>query len=104
MKNIRKGDEVIVITGKDKSRKGLVLAVHGDRVTVEGINVAKKAVKPNPDKGIAGGIEAKLMPIHISNIALVDEQGKPSRVRIVMNPEGKKQRVLKTTGQVLAKL
>ncbi len=102
MKNIRKGDEVVVITGKDKRKRGIVLAVNGDHVTVEGINIAKKAVKPNPEKGIAGGIEPKVMPLHISNVALVDSEGKPSRVSIVTNPEGKKQRVLKTTGQTVA--
>lgn len=101
MKKIRKGDEVIVITGKSKGQRGQVLAVNDDYVTVDGVNIAKKAVKPNPEKGIAGGIEPKVMPLHISNVALVDSEGKPSRVSIVVSPEAKKQRVLKTTGQVL---
>jgi len=101
MNKIRKGDEVIVITGKDKGKRGVVLAVADDRVTVEGLNIAKKHVKPNPMKGTTGGVEAKAMPLHISNVALVDANGKPSRVGIKVEGD-KKVRFLKTTGAVLA--
>ncbi|BEU22878.1 50S ribosomal protein L24 [Paraburkholderia sp. 22B1P] len=101
MNKIRKGDEVIVITGKDKGKRGVVLAVANDRVTVEGLNIAKKHVKPNPMKGTTGGVEAKAMPLQISNVALVDANGKPSRVGIKVEGE-KKVRFLKTTGAVLS--
>jgi large subunit ribosomal protein L24 len=100
MNKIRKGDEVIVITGKDKGRRGVVLVVSDDRVTVEGVNLVKKHVKPNPMKGTTGGVEAKTMPLHISNVALVDASGKASRVGIKVE-DGKKVRFLKTTGAVL---
>jgi large subunit ribosomal protein L24 len=71
MGHIRKGDEVIVITGRDKGRRGTVLRVRSDdRVVVEGINVVKKHQRPNPAQGIPGGIIEKEMPIHISNVML----------------------------------
>lgn len=101
MNKIRKGDEVIVIAGKDKGKRGVVLAVDADRVTVEGINLVKKHVKPNPMKGTQGGVEAKTMHLHISNVALVDANGKASRVGIKVE-EGKKVRFLNTTGAVLS--
>ncbi|BAN24328.1 50S ribosomal protein L24 [Caballeronia insecticola] len=100
MNKIRKGDEVIVITGKDKGKRGTVLAVGEDRVTVEGINLVKKHVKPNPMKGTTGGVEAKSMPLHISNVAVVDANGKASRVGIKVE-DGKKVRFLKSTGATL---
>jgi large subunit ribosomal protein L24 len=101
MNKIRKGDEVVVITGKDKGKRGVVLVVGDERVTVEGLNIAKKHVKPNPMKGTTGGVEAKAMPLHISNVALVDANGKPSRVGIKVEGD-KKVRFLKTTGAVLS--
>ena len=101
MRKIRKGDEVVVITGKDKGKRGSVLVVDGDRVTVDGINLVKKHVKPNPMKGTTGGVESKTMPLHVSNVALVDANGKASRVGIKVE-DGKKVRYLKTTGAVLA--
>ena len=101
MNKIRKGDEVIVIAGKDKGKRGNVLVVDGDRLTVEGLNLVKKHVKPNPMKGTTGGVESKSMPLHISNVSLVDANGKPSRVGIKVE-EGKKVRFLKTTGAVLS--
>jgi len=69
MNKIRKGDRIIVRTGKDKGKQGTVLAVLGDHVTVEGVNVAKKHVRPNPMLGTTGGVVDKVMPIHISNVA-----------------------------------
>ncbi|MCS6765167.1 MAG: 50S ribosomal protein L24 [Candidatus Protistobacter heckmanni] len=101
MNKIRKGDEVIVITGKDKGKRGTVLTVAEQTVTVEGVNVVKKNTRPNPALGVQGGIVDKTMPIQISNVALVDANGKPSRVAIKVEG-GKKVRVLKTTGAVLA--
>lgn len=97
MRKIIKGDQVVVIVGKDKGRKGQVLKVLGDKVIVEGVNVVKRHQKPNPMRGIEGGIIAKSMPLHISNVAifnpetqkadrvgikLLDEDGKIRRVRI----------------------
>src|SRR5476651_2035846 len=101
MNKIRKGDEVLVITGKDKGKRGIVLSVGEERVTVEGLNQVKKHVKPNPMKGTTGGVESKSMPLHTSNIALVDENGKASRVGIKVE-DGKKVRFLKSTGAVLS--
>ncbi len=101
MNKIRKGDEVIVLTGKDKGKRGKVQAVLGDKVAVEGVNVAKKHARPNPMLGTTGGVIDKVMPLHISNVALVDANGKPSRVGIKL-VEGKRERVLKTTGAVVA--
>jgi len=101
MNKIRKGDEVIVLTGKDKGKRGKVQAVLGDKVAVEGVNVAKKHARPNPMLGTTGGVIDKVMPLHISNVALVDANGKPSRVGIQL-VEGKRVRVLKTTGAVVA--
>ncbi|EUC15161.1 ribosomal protein L24 [Burkholderia sp. BT03] len=101
MNKIRKGDEVVVVTGKDKGKRGVVLAGGDDRGTVEGLNIAKKHVKPNPMKGTTGGVEAKAMPLHISNVALVDANGKPSRVGIKVEGD-KKVRFLKSTGAVLS--
>ncbi|GJG97072.1 50S ribosomal protein L24 [Cupriavidus pauculus] len=101
MNKIRKGDEVIVLTGKDKGKRGVVQAVQGEKLVVEGVNVAKKHARPNPMLGTTGGVVDKLMPLHISNVALVDANGKPSRVGIKVE-DGKRVRVLKTTGAVLA--
>ena len=71
MRKIRKGDDVVVVTGKDKGKRGAVLrVVDSERLLVEGINRVKKHQKPNPMKGAAGGIVEKEMPIHVSNIAL----------------------------------
>ena len=67
---IRKGDDVIVLAGKDKGKRGTVLRVLEDRVVVENINLARKHVKPNPNRGEQGGIVDKEMPLHISNVAL----------------------------------
>ena len=73
MNKIRKGDEVIVTTGRDKGRRGTVLRVFGDgRLLIEGINVSKKHQKANPNQGVQGGIIDKEGPIHISNVRLVE--------------------------------
>ena len=101
MNKIRKGDEVIVLAGKDKGKRGKVERVLEDRVVVAGINVAKKTIKPNPMTGAAGGIEDKLMPIHVSNVALFNEKaGKADRVGF-KEVNGKKVRVFKSNGEVV---
>jgi len=102
MNKIRKNDEVIVLAGKDKGKRGVVKQrVDESYVIVEGVNVAKKATKPNPMAGTTGGIVDKLMPIHVSNIALFNAAtGKADRVgfKIV---DGNKVRVFKSSGEVV---
>lgn len=102
MQKIRKGDEVIVLAGRDKSRRGVVLSrVGADRVLVEGINMVKKHSKGNPMTGAAGGIIDKTMPIHISNVAIYNpETGKGERVGIKVE-DGKKIRVFRSSGAVV---
>ncbi len=104
MKKIRKGDEVIVITGKDKGKKGKVLAMldGGQKVLVEGINIVKKCVKPNPNAGVQGGIIPKEMPMQSSNIMLLDPAtGKGSKVGIRKNADGLSERFYKASGQLV---
>ena len=95
MNEIIKGDQVIVITGKDKGKQGQVVRVLGDKVVVEGINVAKRHQKPNPMRGIEGGIIVKNMPLAISNVAIFNpETNKADRVGIkLVENEGKVKRV-----------
>ena len=101
MEKIRKGDEVIVITGKDKGKRGSVISrVDAEHVIVEGVNRAKKHVKPNPIKGVAGGILDKDMPIHVSNIALFNPGTKKAdRVGFKSLEDGRKVRVFKSNGE-----
>lgn len=103
MEKIRKGDEVVVVTGKDKGKRGtVVLRVDGEHVVVEGVNRAKKHVKPNPMKGVAGGIVDKDMPIHISNVALFNAATKKAdRVGIKVLEDGRKVRVFKSNGELV---
>ena len=102
MEKIRKGDEVIVLTGRDKARRGTVLKrVDADYVLVEGINMVKKHVKPNPMAGAQGGIVDKTMPIHISNVALYNsETGKADRVGI-KEVDGRRVRVFRSSGSLV---
>ncbi|MGN6703669.1 MAG: 50S ribosomal protein L24 [Burkholderiaceae bacterium] len=101
MSKIRKGDEVIVLAGKDKGKRGVVKQCDGDRVVVEGVNVAKKATRPNPMTGATGGIVDKLMPIHVSNVALFNAaSGKADRAGFKI-ADGKKVRVYKSSGEVV---
>ena len=95
MNKIRKGDQVIVLTGRDKGRRGTVLSrVDDDRLVVEGINVVKKHVKPNPMKGITGGVIDKTLSIHQSNVAIFNAAtGKADRVGVkLLSDDDKKQR------------
>ncbi|MDP3540220.1 MAG: 50S ribosomal protein L24 [Azonexus sp.] len=103
MDKIKKGDEVVVITGKDKGKRGSVLRRVGDEhVIVEGVNRAKKHVKPNPVKGVAGGIVDKDMPIHLSNIALFNAATKKAdRVSFKQLDDGRKVRVFKSNGELV---
>ena len=101
MNKIRKGDEVIVIAGRDKGKRGIVvLRAAEDRVVVEGVNLVKKHAKPNPMKGVAGGIVEKTMPIHQSNVAIFNAAtGKADRVGVKVLADGKKVRVYKSSGE-----
>jgi large subunit ribosomal protein L24 len=103
MKKIRKGDDVIVITGKDKGKRGTVLRVIDDsHLVVENVNMVKKHQKPNPQKGIAGGIIDKEMPLHRSNVALYNPQkGGPDRIGIKVLEDGRKVRVFRSNGEVV---
>ncbi|NNF60955.1 MAG: 50S ribosomal protein L24 [Gammaproteobacteria bacterium] len=98
MNKIRKGDEVIVTTGKDKGRRGTVLQVFDDqRVLVEGVNIAKKHIKPNPNIGEAGGIKDTAMPMDISNVLVFNAKSKKGeRVGFRVEKDGKKVRVFKS--------
>ena len=99
MNKIRKGDQVIVITGRDKGKRGVIMQrVDDEHVIVDGVNVAKKHVKPNPMKGTTGGVIDKLMPIHQSNVAIFNAAtGKADRVGIKIDGD-KKTRVFKSSG------
>ena len=101
MNKIRKGDEVIVITGRDKGKRGTVAErVDETHLLVEGINVVKKHVKPNPLKGTTGGVVDKTMPIDQSNVALFNPAtGKADRVGFKVLADGKKVRVFKSSGE-----
>ena len=103
MEKIRKGDEVVVITGKDKGKRGTVLRrVDAEHVVVEGVNRAKKHVRPNPVKGVQGGIVDKDMPIHISNVALFNVSTKKAdRVGFKVLEDGRKVRVFKSNGELV---
>lgn len=97
---IKKGDTVIVITGKDKNKVGKVLAVHAPKgratqakVTVENVRVVKKSIKRDPQRGIEGGFENKTLPINVSNVAYYcDESKKPTKLGVITLPNGEKKR------------
>jgi large subunit ribosomal protein L24 len=101
MNKIRKGDQVIVTTGRDKGKRGTVAErIDEQKVIVEGINVVKKHVKPNPLKGTTGGVVDKTMPIQQSNLALFNPAtGKGDRVGFKILADGKKVRVFKSSGE-----
>ena len=101
MNRIKKGDEVIVISGRDKGKRGAVLRrVDDEHLIVEGVNRAKKHARPNPMKGITGGIVDKDLPIHISNVALFNPATqKADRVGIKSLEGGRKVRVFKSNGE-----
>jgi large subunit ribosomal protein L24 len=101
MNKIRKGDEVIVLAGRDKGKRGKVsLRKDDSHVVVDGINMVKKHAKPNPMKGVTGGIVEKTMPIHLSNVAIFNSvTGKADRVGIKLLADGKRVRVFKSSGE-----
>jgi len=101
MNKIRSGDQVIAIAGRDKGKRGKVLQrVDDSKLLIEGINLVKKHAKPNPMKGITGGIVEKTMPIHQSNVAIFNgATGKADRVGIKLLADGKKMRVFKSSGE-----
>jgi len=101
MNKIRKGDQVVVLTGRDKGKRGVVAQrVDADHIVVEGVNLVKKHVKPNPMKGTTGGVVDKTMPIHQSNVAIYNAAtGKADRVGVKLLDDGKKVRVFKSSGE-----
>ena len=101
MNKIKSGDQVIVLAGRDKGKRGTVSArVDADYLLVDGVNVAKKHVRPNPMKGTTGGIVDKTMPIDQSNMAIFNPaSGKADRVGIKLLADGKKVRVFKSSGE-----
>lgn len=103
MRKIRKGDDVIVTTGKDKGKRGAVLrVVDAEHVVVEGANVVKKHQRPNPMKGQTGGIVEKEMPLHVSNVAIFNPATKQGdRVGIKVLDDGRRVRVYKSNGEMI---
>jgi large subunit ribosomal protein L24 len=101
MNKLRKGDEVVVIAGKDKGKRGVITArVDENLVLVDGVNQVKKHQKPNPAANDAGGIVVKSMPIQQSNVAIYNAtSGKADRVGVQINDDGSKQRVYRSSGQ-----
>jgi large subunit ribosomal protein L24 len=102
MNRIRKGDQVIVITGKNKGQRGDVLRVEGDRVFVSNVNLVKRHTKPNPQAGQAGGIVEREASIHISNVQLFNPvTNKGERVGAKTLADGRKVRVYRSSGEVV---
>ena len=103
MAKLRKGDTVVVIAGKDKGKQGTILAVKTKRVKVEGINIVKKKKKPNQMLGKEGGIVKQEAFLHISNVAIYNAATqKADRIAYQINEEGKKVRIYRSTGEVVA--
>ena len=102
MQKIRKGDDVVVLTGKDKGKRGVVLRVLDGQLVVEGVNVVKKHQKPNPIKGVQGGVVEKTMPVDVSNIALFNPATqRADRVGFKLLDDGRKVRVFKSNGEMI---
>ncbi len=103
MRKIKKGDDVVVLTGRDKGKRGTVLnIVDDDRVLVENVNLVKKHQKGNPQRGVASGIVDKEMPLHVSNVGLYNPQaGRADRVGFKILEDGRKVRVFKSDGEVV---
>jgi len=103
MNKIRKDDEVVVLTGKDRGRRGMVLRrVSDERLLVEGVNRVRKHMRPNPLKGEVGGIVEKEMPIHVSNVALFNPTTKKGdRVGFKVLEDGRKVRFFKSNGEMI---
>ena len=102
MNRIRKGDQVVVISGKDKGKRGDVVRVAGDKVVVSNVNVIKRHTKPNPQAGQAGGVIEREAPIHISNVMLFNPaSGKGERVAFKVLEDGRKLRVFRSSGEAV---
>ena len=102
MNRIKKGDQVVVIAGKDKGKRGDVVRVAGDKVVVANINVIKRHTKPNPQAGQPGGVIEREAPIHISNVMLFNPaSGKGERVGIKVLEDGRKFRVFRSSGEAI---
>ncbi len=102
MQKIKQNDDVILITGKDKGSVGTVTKVMDSKLIVEGFNLVKKHVRPNPQEGIQGGIEEKEMPLNISNVAIYNSTTqKADRVGVRVNDQGKKERFFKSNGETI---
>jgi len=104
MQRIRKGDDVIVIAGRDKGHRGTIQAVisERDRVVVDGANMVKRHTKPNPARNVAGGIIEKEASMHVSNVALFNsEKGKADRIGFKTLDDGRKVRIFRSTGEMV---
>ncbi|MEX2481362.1 MAG: 50S ribosomal protein L24 [Gammaproteobacteria bacterium] len=103
MNKIRKGDEVYVLTGRDRGKRGTVMRIFpNDRVIVEGVNLVKRHTKPNPQMGAPGGIVEKEAPIQVSNLALFNPvTQKPDRIGFRSLEDGRKVRFFKSNGEVV---
>ena len=99
---IKKGDQVVVTTGKDKGKQGEIVRVDGDRVVVANVNIVKRHTKPNPQLGQAGGVIEREAPIHISNVMLFNPaSGKGERIGFKVLEDGRKLRVFRSSGEAL---
>lgn len=99
---IKKGDQVVINTGKDKGKKGEVVRVEGDRVIVSNVNMVKRHTKPNPQAGVAGGVIEREASIHISNVNILNPvTGKGERVGFKVLEDGRKLRVFRSSGEAL---
>ena len=99
---IKKGDQVVVTTGKDKGKQGEVVRVDGDRVVVSNINLVKRHTKPNPQAGVAGGVVERESSIHISNVMPVNPAtGKGERIGFKVLEDGRKLRVFRSSGEAI---
>ena len=102
MNRIKKGDQVVVIAGKDKGKRGDVVRVDGDRVVVSNVNIIKRHTKPNPQAGVAGGVVEREASMHISNIALFNPaSGKGERIGFKVLEDGRKLRVFRSSGEAI---
>lgn len=103
MRKIKTGDDVVVLTGKDRGKRGTVLKVlENDKVVVENINMARKHQRGNPQRGIEGGIVDKEMPLHLSNVGLFNPaKGRADRVGFKVLEDGRKVRIFKSDGEVV---
>lgn len=101
MRKIRKGDNIIILTGRDKGKRGTVLRmVKDDALVVQGLNMVKKHQKPNPMRGVAGGIIEKEMPLHISNVAIFNPvRGSADRVGFKILEDRRKVRIYRSSGE-----